>query len=132
MMTKTHVLSRHLPQYVDVTGEQLLHKCEMDWPSATPDRSAAAAPPSMDDIPVSASGLTEAEVFSLSSRPGALNKILLDFNGHVTANSKWNTASQPVITSPPWDTDGDPNSFSQRELGQLKDIWSIVAEGMSM
>jgi hypothetical protein len=58
-----------------------------------------------------------------------VKKIVLDFDGHVTTNSKWNTASQPVITSPPWDTDGDPTSFSERELGQLKAIWSIVAEG---
>jgi hypothetical protein len=101
----------------------------MDWPSPTPNTSAAAAPPSIDDIPISATGLTEAEVFSLSSRPGALKKIVLDFDGHNTTNSKWNTAAQPVITSPPWDTDGDPTSFSERELGQLKIIWSIVAEG---
>jgi hypothetical protein len=68
-------------------------------------------------------------VFSLSSRPGAVKKIVLDFDGHTTTNSKWNTASQPVIESPPWDTDGNPASFSDMELGQIKAIWSIVAEG---
>ncbi|KAF6265652.1 hypothetical protein COO60DRAFT_1456982 [Scenedesmus sp. NREL 46B-D3] len=45
------------------------------------------------------------------------------------ACSKWNVQGQPVIRSPPWDTDGDPASFSEAELGQIKAIWSIVAEG---
>jgi hypothetical protein len=118
-----------LLQYVDVTSEQLLHKCQLDAPSGALNTAPAAAAPSMDDIPISATGLTKDEVFSLSSKPGALKKIVLDFDGHTTANSKWNVKGQPPIVSPPWDTDGDENSFSEKELGQLKAIWSIVAEG---
>jgi hypothetical protein len=116
-----------LLQFVDVTGEQLLHKCVMDSPSKA--ATAGAAPASVDDTPVTASSVTHAEAFSLSSKPGALKKILLDFDGHVTTNSKWNVQGQPTITSPAWDTDGDPTSFSDTELAQIKTIWSIVAEG---
>eukprot|EP00882_Tetradesmus_deserticola_P021045 GHRQ01022760.1.p1 GENE.GHRQ01022760.1~~GHRQ01022760.1.p1 ORF type:complete len:256 (+),score=44.78 GHRQ01022760.1:52-768(+) len=115
--------------YVDVTGEQLLHKCELQSPSRAPARSAAAVLSNTGNVGNSAAKLTRAEAFSLSSRPGALKKIVLDFDGHTTTSSKWNVGGQLVITSPPWDTDGDPTSFTDTELAQLKAIWSIVAEG---
>ncbi|WIA34300.1 hypothetical protein OEZ86_012639 [Tetradesmus obliquus] len=123
-------LDKEKDLYVDTTSEQLLHKCEMGARNGGPNSAPAAAAPSMsmDDIPIFATGLTKEEVFSLSSKPGALKKILLDFDGHTTTNSKWNIKGQPPIISPPWDTDGNPDSFSETELGQLKAIWSIVAE----
>jgi hypothetical protein len=128
-------------QFVDEEEEHLLHRCSglgtapaghspaSQQHEHTTHSSAAAVAAAAAAGATSTPRLTRAEVFSLSSRPGALKKIVLDFDGHVTTNSKWNTAGQPVITSPPWDTDGDPTSFSEGELGQLKTIWSIVAEG---
>jgi hypothetical protein len=127
-------------QFVDEDGERLLHRCSglaaaaehqhikrghLDHTATT----AAAAAVTASAAAAAAPRLSKAEVFSLSSRPSAQKKILLDFDGHVTTNSKWNSASQPTITSPAWDTDGDPTSFSGTELAQIKTIWSIVAEG---
>lgn len=34
--------------------------------------------------------LTQAQTFSLHSRPGATRKIFLDFDGHTTTGSAWN------------------------------------------
>lgn len=64
---------------------------------------AASAPevgsgvaPSMPD-----SSIPSSQAFSLSSRPTAAKKIYLDFDGHITQGSDWNSAfSRPTITSP--------------------------------
>src|SRR5262249_19155529 len=64
------------------------------------------------------------DVPQLSSRPGAAATIYLDFDGHFQAS--WGSFSN--ITSPAYDRDNNPTSFSATELSSINDIWTRVAE----
>lgn len=69
------------------------------------------------------------ETFSLHSRPGATKTIYLDFTGHTTSGTSWNT-SGPIVT-PAYDIDGDPGAFSDTERRNIQDIWARVVEDFS-
>src|SRR5438034_6950235 len=64
------------------------------------------------------------DVPQLSSRPEAVATIYLDFDGHF--ESSWKTFSN--VTSPAYDRDGDPTSFSASELSSINEVWTRVAE----
>jgi PKD repeat protein len=70
-----------------------------------------------------------AQTFLLHSRPSSKRKIYLDFNGHSTTNSAWNSSYNvtPII-SPAFDLDGVPGTFSTTELNMVQNIWRRVAE----
>lgn len=59
----------------------------------------------------------------LSSKPGAPQQLVLDFNGHL--NSSSSTLSQ-VFTF-----DGDQTTYSQTELAAITEIWQRVSEMFS-
>ncbi len=63
----------------------------------------------------------------LSSLPSSPYKIYLDFTG-ATVNS-W--AGYSPGTSLPYDTDGDPTTFSPSEIQSIDQIWTRVAENYS-
>lgn len=63
---------------------------------------------------------------ALSSYPQASVKLYLNFTGAPTQAWGSYTASAPAF-----DTDGDPNSFSTAELGQIQEVWARVAEKYS-
>jgi len=63
---------------------------------------------------------------ALSSYPQAAVKLYLNFTGAPTQPWGSYTASAPA-----YDTDGDPNSFSSTELGQIREVWARVAEKYS-
>ncbi len=64
-----------------------------------------------------------------SSLPGANQTIYLDFNGHVTENTEWNSYfANPSIDSPPYDTNANPASFSSTELANIQEAWKRVSE----
>ncbi|MBC7820824.1 MAG: hypothetical protein IAG10_28395, partial [Planctomycetaceae bacterium] len=72
---------------------------------------------------------------ALSSLPGANHTILLDFDGHVTTNTEWNTYDfdedgdvNPLINSPGYDIDGNATSFSSTELTRIEEAWKRVSE----
>jgi PKD repeat protein len=70
------------------------------------------------------------DTFFLSSNLNASKTIYLDFTGHTTTGTVWNSSStggEPIVT-PPYDTDGDPSSFSDTELANIQSIWKRVAE----
>ncbi|MBL8823668.1 MAG: fibronectin type III domain-containing protein [Planctomycetia bacterium] len=60
----------------------------------------------------------------LNSFPSATASIYLDFNGHFDA--AW--GSYRNITTPVFDQDNDPSTFSDSELDTIRNIWTIVAE----
>ena len=60
----------------------------------------------------------------LNSLPGAAKSIFLDFDGHFEA--QWGSDSN--VSSPAYDRDGDPNSFSTAEIAAIQEIWTRVAE----
>ncbi len=71
-----------------------------------------------------------ADTFKLHSRPGAKRIIFLDFDGHVTRGTSWNsgfTAGADIV-SPAFDTDGNAGAFSDAERTAIQDIWRRVAE----
>jgi hypothetical protein len=70
------------------------------------------------------------DTFLLHSRPGCSKVIYLDFNGHTTpAGTAWNSGY--AIVSAPFDTDGNPGSFSNAEQDTIQRIWQRVMEDYS-
>jgi hypothetical protein len=73
---------------------------------------------------------------ALHSDPAAAAKLYLDFDGHF--ESTWGGWYDPVlgthwggwenVTTPAYDTDGDPTTFSDGELAAIREIWARVAE----
>jgi hypothetical protein len=59
----------------------------------------------------------------LRSNPTSTAKLFLDFDGHF--ESSWSTH---VVTTPAFDTDGDPTTYSSGELNAIHEIWQRVAE----
>jgi hypothetical protein len=79
-------------------------------------------------IPADAGGNSPlSSVPQLSSRPGATAKLYLDFIGAPAQH--WGTYNVP--TTPAYDTDGDPTTFSSTELANISQIWARVAEKYS-
>lgn len=69
------------------------------------------------------------DTFNLSSLPGANFTIYLDFNGHTTTGTQWNTFfNQNTIVTPAYDTDGDVGTFSMDEIEDIQRAWLRVAE----
>jgi fibronectin type 3 domain-containing protein len=60
----------------------------------------------------------------LNSLPGAPANLYLDFNGHFEA--VWGSFTN--ITTPVFDTDGDPTTFSNSELSVITAVWRYVTE----
>jgi PKD repeat protein len=71
---------------------------------------------------------TAVDAFELHSRPTATKRIYLDFNGHTTTGTHWNTTYGASLTSAPLDYDGNPNTFNAAERTVIGKVWSGVAE----
>ena len=68
-------------------------------------------------------------VFELHSKPGSNRVIYLDFTGHTITGTAWNQSPRPAtVNITPYDTDGDPSSFSTAEQDVVHDVWARVAE----
>lgn len=67
-----------------------------------------------------------ADTFKLHSRKTASKTIYLDFDGHATTGTPWNSGGN-TITTAIYSFEGD-NSFSNNELTQIQEIWQRVAE----
>lgn len=70
----------------------------------------------------------------LQSLPGASTTLYLDFNGHYMAD-RWTKLTNgnecyPGST-PAYDTNGLPSTFSDQELGEIRRMWEFVAERFS-
>lgn len=69
------------------------------------------------------------QTFLLHSDPTADLTIYLDFDGHVTTGTSWNTYRNITeIVTPAFDIDGDTSSFSNAELERIQRIWLRVVE----
>lgn len=66
----------------------------------------------------------------LSSNPAATAKIFLDFDGHTTSGTSWNTSfnGNADIITPAYSIDSDLNTFSTTETASIEEIWKRVAE----
>ena len=73
--------------------------------------------------------LNLSQTFFLNSLAGANHTIYLDFNGHTTSGTIWNTTyNRANIVTPAFDFDGNTGSFSNAELERIQYIWQRVAE----
>ena len=94
------------------------------------------APPPQDAAMTSGSGTVAAspfpgeQTFLLHSRPGATRVIYLDFKGHTTSGTSWNSSftGGASFVTPPYDIDGNTASFSTTELERIQYIWQRVVE----
>lgn len=77
------------------------------------------------------SAITATDAFALHSKPGASKVIYLDFDGHTTTGTSWNssfTGGAEIIT-PPFSNDSTVSTaFSQTELDNIFSIWQRVSE----
>ncbi len=82
----------------------------------------AAASPASGPFPL-------ADTFFLHSYPSATKTIYLDFDGHVTSGTSWNTSYSggSTIVTPAFSLDSD-SKFSDLELERIQAIWQRVAE----
>ncbi|MBC8373331.1 MAG: LEPR-XLL domain-containing protein, partial [Planctomycetes bacterium] len=69
------------------------------------------------------------QTFLLHSNPDASKVICLDFDGHTTSGTLWNSSENNGndIVSPPYSFQGD-SSFSDAEKERIQRIWERVAE----
>jgi PKD repeat protein len=126
---------------VDIEGA-LLHACEglavpehgslvdeHGKPTNKLDSKSEDALTSNSSVTVLASGGT-VDAFKLHSLPGVTRVIYLDFDGHTTTGTSWNTsysAGAPIVSGP-INLDGDPSTFSSSERTLIQRIWQRVAE----
>jgi len=70
------------------------------------------------------------ETFKLHSNPGAKHTIYLDFDGHTTSGTIWNSfyAGGNSINSPAFNFEGTSSTFTNNELSRIQWIWARVAE----
>ena len=75
-----------------------------------------------DSIPLS-------QAFNLSSRPGASKTMYLDFTGYaLPAGTLWEQWETGAWDFDPYDTDGDPSTFSDQERREIIEQWVQIVE----
>jgi hypothetical protein len=95
-------------------------------PVLTPAQKASDASPRWASSAVEAA---TGPAFELHSKPGSNRVIYLDFDGHTITGTAWNTGGKPAtVNVTPYDTDGDPASFSTAEQDVVHEVWARVAE----
>lgn len=90
------------------------------------------APPESQGAPTEAGPPTTDPVFFLHSRAGADHTIYLDFDGHTTSGTSWNSAYgiDPIV-SPAYNISGTADTWSASEITRIRDIWNRVVEDYS-
>jgi hypothetical protein len=85
-----------------------------------------------EETPIAPSEITEANAFTLHSKPGATNILYLDFDGHDVQNSIWNSnTGKAVHPMRSYSRDSDYYSFSQTEIDIIAESWRQVAEDLA-
>jgi IPT/TIG domain len=101
------------------------------YKDAAPTASALAAAKSTAAPGAAAQAMAPlTDTFNLHSLPGAAHSIYLDFVGYTMHANVWTDALNggKDIVAPPYDTDGNPASFSDAELTAIQQAWQRVAE----
>jgi hypothetical protein len=108
-------------------AENLLYLCSFN-------ASEAETLPESADGPIPTGPFPLNETFQLHSLAGASKVIYLDFDGHVTSGTIWNSNFNggADIVSLPYDFDSNTGSFSDAELSRIQKIWARVAEDFAM
>jgi hypothetical protein len=94
----------------------------------------AEIPPESADSAIPTGPFPLEQTFQLHSLAGASKIIYLDFDGHVTSGTIWNSnfnGSSDII-SVPYDFDGNTGFFSDAEKSRIQKVWARVAEDFAM
>jgi hypothetical protein len=112
----------------DKTGQ--LHYVCPSLPALMNGRVAAVGGSPKPEASLPAGPFAESQTFLLHSLPGAPKVIHLDFTGHSTTGTAWNTTynSGAAIVTPAFNQDGDAASYSGAEHATMQQIWQRVAE----
>ena len=94
--------------------------CAIPYPDVK--RAAAAKIQTVQQVPQ----FPLADTFKLHSRPTASKVIYLDFDGHDTIGTPWNSGGNTIKTAK-YSFEGD-GSFSNNELTQFQEVWQRVTE----
>jgi PKD repeat protein len=82
-----------------------------------------------EGIVASAVTFSAAEALNLNSQPNSPLTIYLDFDGHTTVGTSWNSLTgETEMVSAPYDTDGNPSAFNETERRMIFDVWQSVSE----
>ncbi len=95
--------------------------------SHLPEAGAAETEGTSQSEPQTGAGAAVDNVFALHSKPGASKIIFVDFDGHTITGTAWNGNTDPLYAKP-FDTDGNPTSFSDAEKQKIAEIWYRIAE----
>ena len=108
-------------------AENLLYLCSFD-------ASEVETLPGPDEGAIPTGPFPLEQTFQLHSLAGASKVIYLDFDGHVTSGTVWNSSFNggADIVSLPYDFNGNTGSFSDAELSRIQKIWARVAEDFAM
>lgn len=112
--------------WIDKSGK-LLHVCEgLEASSENKVANNVSVQPEAGPYP-------NEDTFLLHSKAGATKVIYLDFDGHTTTGTYWNSSYNggASIYTPTYDTDGNISTFSQSELDSIQYIWQRVSEDFS-
>jgi PKD repeat protein len=105
----------------------LVYICE-GLPVAASDFLAGTTSAAASEVAVTTAATPS--TFTLHSTPGSTRIIYLDFTGHVTSGTSWNSSftGGATIVSQPFDLDGDPTTFNASECAFIQRVWQRVAE----
>jgi len=111
-------------------GEVILNFADLVLFDPAPDPSLLQSATALADAPTAAAApFPLDQTFLLHSTPGASKVIYLDFDGHTTSGTSWNssyTGGGDIVT-PAYSFQGD-SSFSDTEKDRIQKIWERVAE----
>ena len=123
------LLQKNHDLWLDQRGK-LFFACE--GLAFSPNSAQAAAVQAAVAAEVASSAIVPAntDAFKLHSLPGSNRVVYLDFTGHVTSGTAWNSSvtNGADIVSAPFDFDGDPTTFSAAERDRITKIWQRVVE----
>ncbi|HBV65079.1 MAG TPA: hypothetical protein DEF45_18885, partial [Rhodopirellula sp.] len=107
-----------VPGGQDTIDEGVSSEEQLQSPSPMAGASESSASPDLSDT------------FRLHSWPSAAHTIYLDFDGHVTEGTTWNTDISRIV-SPAYDPEGDGANFTDSELSSIRAIWKRISEDFS-
>jgi len=96
-------------------------------PENLQDNAVSSLTPAEEEIhtEVASSAVPISDPPARSSKPGSINTLYIDFNGHLVSGTAWGSTAWNCM---PLDTDGDPTSFSPEEQSIILRVWEHVAE----
>ncbi len=109
--------------YLQVDREGAIYYADTELPEPVEE--------AQESLPAMPEAVAPEQTFFLHSRPGAARVVFLDFDGAVISGTAWNSGRADPLFARPFDTDGNPNSFSDAERAAIAEIWHRVAEDLA-